>query len=170
VYNFGGIRSRNLRVYAVNNSTFIVDKAKIGISRKISQIILNLSDILYRFGRRISGRIIQIFVWRSPKECCYGNQLNLGHVRRRRMERPIFFASAFDNGLAYHKSAFKMFNSNNNATWFSNLVNFHPIISEFLLLKRAIFAAIRPQLDDDLHSSCWRSKNDWKIVILTSAQ
>jgi len=38
-------------------------------------------------------------------------------------------------------------------------------MSEFTLLKRAIFAAIRPQCDDDLHSSRWRSETDWKIAI-----
>ena len=34
------------------------------------------------------------------------------------------------------------------------------------LLKRAIFAAIRPQFYDDLHSSRGRSETDWKIAIL----
>jgi len=42
VYNFGDIRSRNLRVYAVNNSTFCGDTAEIGISRQISQ---NATDL-----------------------------------------------------------------------------------------------------------------------------
>jgi len=42
VYNFGDIWSRNLRVYAVNNSTFCGDTAKIGISRQISQIVLDV--------------------------------------------------------------------------------------------------------------------------------
>ena len=42
VYNFGVIRSRNLRVYNVNNSTFCGDTAKIGISCQISQNILDL--------------------------------------------------------------------------------------------------------------------------------
>jgi len=32
------------------------------------------------------GMIFQIFVWRSPKGRCYGNQLNMGGVRKRRME------------------------------------------------------------------------------------
>jgi len=49
-------------------------------------------------------------------------------------------------------------------------VNFRPIISEFTLLKRAIFAAIRPQFDDDLHSSRYRFQTDWKIAILISAE
>jgi len=35
-------------------------------------------------------------------------------------------------------------------------------------VKRAIFAAIRPQFDDDLHSSPLLSKTDWKIAILIS--
>jgi len=42
--------------------------------------------------------IIPIFIWWSPKGHCYGNQLNLGAVRRRRQERPLLFALAFDNG------------------------------------------------------------------------
>jgi len=60
---------------------------------------------------------------------------------------------AFDNGLADRKSTFKRLNGNIQAQLFPNLVNFRPIIWEFTLLKRAIFAAIRPQFDDDLHSS-----------------
>jgi len=39
-----------------------------------------------------------------------------------------------------------------------------PIIWEFTLLKRAIFAAIRPQFGDDLYSS--RFQMDSKIAIL----
>jgi len=116
------------------------------------------------------GMIIQIFVWQSPKGRCYGYQLNLGDVRKRRVERPLLFASAFNNGLADHKSAFKMLNGNNPATLSTNLVNFRPMISEFTLLKCTIFAAIRPQFYDDLHSSLWRSEMDWKIAILISAE
>ena len=41
---------------------------------------------------------------------------------------------------------------NNQATSCPSLVNLRPVISEFTLLKRAIFAAIRPQFDDNLHS------------------
>ena len=59
------------------------------------------------------GTIIPIFVWRSPKGRCYGTQLNLGDVCRQRQELPLLFASAFDNGLADHKSAFKILNGNN---------------------------------------------------------
>jgi len=72
----------------------------------------------------------------------------VGYVRKCRVERPLLFASAFDNKLVDHKSAFKRFNGNNQATLCLNLVNFRPTISEFTLLKHAIFAAIRPQFDD----------------------
>jgi len=89
---------------------------------------------------------------------------------RRRIERPLLFASAFHNGLTDRKSAFETFNGNNQATLYRNLVNFRPTISKFSLLKRAIFAAIRPQFDDVLHSSRRRSKPDWKITILISSE
>jgi len=115
------------------------------------------------------GMIRQVFVWRSPKGRCYGNQLNMGDVRKRRVGPPLLFASAFDNGLADRKSAFKRFNGNNQSTSCPNLVNFCPVISEFTLLKRAIFAAICPQFVDDLHTSRWRFETDWKIAILMLA-
>jgi len=86
------------------------------------------------------------------------------------VELPLLFASAFDNGLADRKSAFSMFSGNNQVTMFPNLVNFRPIFSEFTLFKRAIFTAIRPQFDDDLHSSRWRFLMDWKIAILISVE
>jgi len=47
---------------------------------------------------------------------------------------------------------------------------FRQIISEFTVLKRAIFASIRPQFDDDLYLSRWRFQTDWKIAILISAE
>ena len=116
------------------------------------------------------GMILQVFIWQLPKGRCYGNQLNMGDVRKRLVGPPLLFASAFDNGLADRKSAFQGFNGNNQATSYPNLVNFCPVISEFTLLKRAIFAAILPQYDDDLHSSRWRFEMDWKIAILISAE
>jgi len=89
--------------------------------------------------------IFQVFVWRLPKGRCYGNQLNMGEVRKRRVGPPSLFASAFENGLADRKSAFKWFYGNNQAASFPNFMNFRPVISEFRLLKRAIFAAMHPQ-------------------------
>jgi len=105
--------------------------------------------------------IIPIFIKRSPKRHCYDNQLNLRELCRRRAERPLLFALTFDNGLADCQATLKRFNGNYPSTSCTNLVNFHPIISEFTLLKRAIFAAIRLQFDDDLHSLRWRSETDW---------
>jgi len=114
------------------------------------------------------GIINPIFVWRSPKERCCGNQLNLVVVRRHRQEISSLFTSAFDKGLADNKFAFKSSHGNNQATSCTNLLNFRPIISEFRLLKREIFAAIRLQFDDNLSSSRWHSKTDWNIAILIS--
>jgi len=76
-------------VYAVNNSTFCGDTAKIGISRKISRNILDLSwpTLQVCTVGILVGMIIQIFVWWLPKGRCYGNQLNMGDVRKRRVER-----------------------------------------------------------------------------------
>jgi len=116
------------------------------------------------------GIIFNIFVWWSSRGRCYCKQLNTKDVRKRRVERPLVFAWAFNNGLADRKSAFKTFNGNNQATLFPNLVNFRPVISEFTLLKRAVFAAIRPQFHDDLHLSRWRFQTVWKIAILISAE
>jgi len=39
-----------------------------------------------------------------------------------------------------------------------------------MLLKCEIFAAIRLQFDDDLHSLRCRSEIDWNITILISAE
>jgi len=114
-------------------------------------------DLLYRFGRRIGeddypnvrlavdqGTLLwQLVKFRGWPQTSPGTTLLL--------------ASAFDNGLADRKSEL------------SKLVNFRPTISEFSLLKRAIFAAICARFDDALHSSCRRSKTDRKITILISA-
>ena len=39
----------------------------------------------------LAGTIFQVFVWRSLKGRCYGNQLNKGDVRKRRVGPPLFF-------------------------------------------------------------------------------
>jgi len=91
------------------------------------------------------GMIFQVFVWRLPKGRCYGNQLNVGDVSKRRVGTPSLFAAAFENGLADRKSAFKGFYGNNQAASCPNFMNCRPVISEFTLLKRPIFAAMHPQ-------------------------
>ena len=66
----------------------------------------------------------------------------MGDVRKRRVGPPSLFASAFENGLADRKSAFKGFYGNNQAASCPNFMNLRPVISEFMLLKHAIFAAM----------------------------
>ena len=61
--------------------------------------------------------------------------LNLADVCRRRAERPLLFALAFDNGLTDRKSAFKKFNCNNQATSSTDLVNFCQKISSVHLVE-----------------------------------
>ena len=56
------------------------------------------------------GMIIPIFVLQSPTGRCYGNQLNFGDVRLHRVERPLLFASAFDNGSDNREATFKRLN------------------------------------------------------------
>jgi len=85
--------------------------------------------------------IIQIFVWRSPKGRCYGNQLNLGDVCRHRQDRPLLFASAFDNVLANGKSAFKWWNGNHSSTSCTICRSFRcRDIAIFLIFKMAAAA------------------------------
>jgi len=97
-----------------------------GKNRRIMQNISEYPTLTYFTGLVgvLVGMIIQIFVWWSPKGCCYSNQLNMGDVRKRRVEWPLLFASAFDNGFADRKSAFKWFNGDDQGTSCPNLANF----------------------------------------------
>ena len=140
VYNFGDIRSRNPRVHDVNKSTFCSNTSKIDVSCQISQ---NILDLLYRFVRRIS-----MDDFPSIRLAVAQGTLLWQPVKYGRCVQTFLFASTFDNGMANRKSAFNIFNGNNQATSFPNFVNFRPVISEFTLLKCAIFAAICPQFDE----------------------
>jgi len=66
-------------------------------------------------------------------------------VRKRRVGPPSHFASAFENGSANRKSAFNGSYGNNQAASYPNFMNLRPVILEFTLLKRAIFAAMHLQ-------------------------
>ena len=99
-------------------------------------------NLLYRFGRGIGGNDY-------PNVCLAVAQGTLlwQPVKFRRWSQTspgttFFLASAFDNGLADRKSAFKRLNCDIRP----NLVNLHAIIWKFTPLKRAIFAAIRHNL------------------------
>jgi len=126
--------------------------AKIGITPNILEYSGPTLTYFTGLVGELAGMIFQIFVSQLPKGRCYGNQLNVGDVRKGRVGPPLLFASAFDNALADLQSAFKIFNVNNQGTSCPNWVNLCPVILEFTLLKCAIFAAIRHQFDDDLHS------------------
>ena len=135
--------------------------AKIGISCQISQNVLDLLDLLYRFGRRISeGDFPNIrlavaegtLLWQPFKYGRCLQTLRWDHLYS------LLWHSTTDwpivNPLSKDSMAIIMLQI------CSNLVNFSPVISEFMLLKLAIFAAIRPQFDDDLHMSRWRFETD----------
>jgi len=94
----------------------------------------------------------------------------MGDVRKRCVERPLLFTSAFDNGLAHRKSALKIFNGNKSGYIVSKFGELPSNTLGVHAVKTAIFAAIQPQFEDDLHSSRWRFQTDWKIAILISAE
>jgi len=149
---------------------FVVTRQKSAYHAKYLRMSCTYLDLLYRPGRRVCGddfphiRLVVAqgtLLWQPVK---YGRCLQTSHGTN------LLFASALDNGLANRKSALKRFDGYNETTSYPNLVNFRLVISEFTLLKRTIFAAIRPQFDDDLHSSRWRFQTEWKIAILISAE
>jgi len=115
---------------------------------------------LQRVAERMRFTLVQgTLLWQPVK---YG--------RCSQTSRGMTFTLCFGIRQQIFRSAFKRFNDNNQATSCSNLVNLRPIISEFMLLKCSIFAAIHPQFDDDLHSSRWCFQTDRKIAILISAE
>jgi len=127
-------------------------------------------DLLYSFRRHIGGDDFPNIRLTVAQGTLLWQPLKYGRCQQTSHGTNLLFASAFDNVLADRKSAFKRFNGNNQATSCSNMMNVRPVFSEFTMLKRAIFAAICPQFDYDLHSSRWRFQTDWKIAILISAE
>jgi len=70
------------------------------------------------------------FIWQSTRDYGYGNQLNLGAVRRRcqRYERPLLFALAFNNVFDDREAAFKILNGHKRHIFThvrSNINQFH---------------------------------------------
>ena len=87
-------------IHTVNNNTIVAITPN--ISEYPGPILSYFKDMV----GVLVAMIIPIFVWRLPKERCYGNQLNLEDIRRHRQERPSLVASTFDNRFASRKSAF----------------------------------------------------------------
>jgi len=129
---------------------FVAIRQKSAYHAKYLRISWTYLDLLCRFRRRISGyNIFILFIY------SFGS-----HSRDVAMAKPVKFGRCLQTSrgmtctlcfgirqrIGRSKSAFKRYNCNNWATLCPNLVNFCSTISEFSLLKCAIFAAIRPQL------------------------
>ena len=71
-------------------------------------------------------------------------------IRRRRHQRTLLFALAFDNGLDDREAVYRILNGDDSATSYTNLVNIRPIIAD---IRMRIFAANRRQLADPLSLS-----------------
>jgi len=149
---------------------FAVIRQKSAYQVKYPRISWSYLDLLYRFGRRIGGDDypnVRLAVAQGTLPC---NQLNFEDGRRHCQERPLLLALAFDNRLADLYICFQKFK------WqcFGYIVyKFGELASNILgvyAVKTRTFVAIRPQFDDDLHSSRCRSTKNWKITILISAQ
>jgi len=103
-------------------------------------------NLLYRFGRGIGGNDY-------PNVCLAVAQGTLlwQPVKFRRWSQTspgttFFLASAFDNGLADRKSAFKRLNGNIRAISCPNLINFHPTISGVFAVKTHNFCRDSPAI------------------------
>jgi len=81
---------------------FAVIRQKSAYYSKYLGIYWSYSDLLYRFGRRVSGHDFPNIRLAVAQGALLWQPVNMGDVRKRRV--------AFDNGLDYRKSAFKRFN------------------------------------------------------------
>jgi len=108
VYNFAEIRSRNSKVYAVNYSTFCGDtEKKSSYHVKYLRISWTYLDLLYRFGRSISGDDYPNVRLAVAQGTSLWQPVKFRGWSQTSPEGLLLLASAFDNGLADRKSAFK---------------------------------------------------------------
>ena len=103
------------------------------------RLSLTYLDLLYKFGQRIGRDDYPGIHLAVAQGTLLWQQGNLGDVCRHRQERPLLFALSFDNGSDDRKAAFKRVNGNNPSISCTKLVNVRLIISNFTLLKGAIF-------------------------------
>jgi len=68
---------------------FVVIWQKLAYHAKYLRMSWTYFDLFYSLAGALVGMIFQIFVWRSPKRHCYGNQLSMGDVRKHCEERPL---------------------------------------------------------------------------------
>jgi len=163
--NFSTLRTILVTFGPETPAPFVAICQKSAYHTKYLRMSWTYLDLFHRFGRRISGDDFPNIRLAVAQGTLLWQAVKYGRCSQTSCETTFTLYFAFDNGLADRKSAFKRFNGNNQATSYPNLVNFRPVISEFTLLKRAIFAAICPQF-----SSRWRFATDCKIAILISAE
>jgi len=129
---------------------FAAIRQKAAYHVKYLRIACTYLDLLYRFGRRIGGDDYPNVHLAVTQGTLLWQTVKFRGWSQTSPRTTLLLASAFDNGLADRKSAFKRLNGNIRATSCPNWMNFRTIIWEFTLLKCAIFAVICPQFDDDL--------------------
>ena len=105
-------------------------------------------DLLYRFGMGIGGDNypnIYLAVAQGPS---LWQRVKFGGFLQT-LPGMIFTVRFYVREWIGHRRCFlKRLNGNIRATFYTNLLSIHPIISEFTLLKHAIFATICPQFYD----------------------
>ena len=162
MHNFGDIRSRNPRFTLFTIAPFVAIWQK-SSSHQISQNILDLStyftglvDILLGYYPNVRLVVAQgTLLWQLVKFRGWSQTLP---------GTTLLLAPAFNNGLVDLNLLSKDYKWQYSG--YNNLVNFGPIIWEFMLSKCTNFATIRQQFDNDLHSLPWHSNTDYKITML----
>ena len=125
---------------------FVAIRQKSAYYANYLRMVWTYLDLLYTFGRHISRDdfpSIRLAVAQGTLLC---QPVQYGRCSQTSHGTNLFFALAFENGLADRKSAFKIFNGNNQATSCLNLVNFHPIISGVYAVKTHNFYRDTPPI------------------------
>jgi len=115
---------------------FVAIRQKSAYHAKYRRMFWTYLNLLYRFGRRISGDNFPNIRFAAAQGTLLWQPVKYG--RRSQTSRGTTFTLCFGirQWFADRKSAFKRFNGNNQATSYLNFVNLCPVISEFTLLKR----------------------------------
>jgi len=100
------------------------------------------------FSRAVPGDLLMLEYPLFVKGRCHGNQI-ICERQVQHGQKQAYFVKYFWIYWTYFRNLFTIWKLFMYRWWictfFSKLVNFRPVISEFMLLKRAIFAAMHPQ-------------------------
>jgi len=110
VYNFGDIRSRNLGVTLLTIAPFVAIRQKLAYYAKYLRMPWTYLDLLWRFGRRISGDDFPNIRLAFAQGTLLWQPVKHGRCSQTLHGTNLLFAPAFDKGLADHKSTFTRFN------------------------------------------------------------